>query len=1120
MLLVTLITLTPSAIQAAAFTPGNIVVYRTSSGVALSPAATAAFLDEYTTSGTYVQTITLPTTVASSGNRAMTCAGSSTSEGQINLSTDGAYISCVGYNAAVGTLTVGTSANNGGGSDVNRVIGRVDASGTVDSSTAIAGVSGGAYTGGAIRDSFISGSSIYSVGSVNPFCAYSTFGGSTATTVTGAGNSRCVGVFGGDVYYTTSTTFNKLSGLPTSTATIIQLLGATAGQAPANASDFVMLDVGASGSINTCYIVDGASLKKYSVSGTTLTAKGSATITGSGSTFSGLAAKVTGSSVTFYISSAAKIETITDSSGVGGTFSGTATAITLTGNPVTLGTTAAFRGIAFTPTSTVVIDNTGTPAVGSITTAANDVPVFGFQLTPTSSADFTALKLTTAGTATSSDLNSFRVVYDANANGIFDGGDSVVSGSGLSLANPINFTITGQTGFSGARRYLVIANVAGGATVGHTFTGSIAAPADVTSSISVSGTAAGSQQTIAAAAFDLTMTAVASSESATISSITNDATITTTSQGAQVWQVTFANPAGNAGVANISAISFTQGANNGVTVWSNMIQAAELFIGTTPLAAGTISGTSIAFSGLSLNVPQSGSQTLSLRISLKSTAGALTDNAGLQFALAAADVAVSGNGVVSASINSDQSQNLISVVATKLAFTSVPTYVVTNANFSVTVQAQDANGNRDLDGSPSATLAINTGVGTLGGITTLGITSGSRTYSVFLDTTGIFTLQVSDDSAILTTAISSPLTARIAPTLTEVIMPQYIPGITNGSTNTKRLPFAYCVTISNLTANATYRYDNQCVGVNDTATASGAGNIIFASASGNFVETSNPGLSTTGGYGTFVTDANGTYTGWFVTEPTGNAKFSTNGTQTFMRIVLNDGAGGTSVNTRLTTPDYASVLGFGPDSTSGTAIHGSSSASAKNFVVLYDNVAGTGRPLAATFVEDDGFAENTGGSFASFYSTTVDGIAGAWGTIIPNGNANGVQRIEQRSLAGGGIISSNTDSDGIWPSTANTVNPSGADTTPIVITSSDAPLASAAASTPVVTGIQITGGNVLIDFTALTTDTAGSFSVVGTTDLLNAMAPVSASMSTLSPGVFRATIAVTSTTNAFYRIKH
>ena len=236
------------------------------------------------------QTITLPTTVAGSGNRALTVAGSSTSEGQITASTDGQYISVVGYNAATATLAVAGTTNNGGGSDVNRVVGRVDSSGTVDSTTALIGtVAAPIYSAGNIRDAVITGSSIYTAGSNAPFIGYVPgVGANTDVTVSGSGNSRVLNVFGGDVYYTTQLTFNKLAGLPTSTATVIQLLGATAGNAPTGASGFYCFDVGNVGSIDTCYIVDGASLKKYSVSGSTLTPHGTATITGSASSFSGV----------------------------------------------------------------------------------------------------------------------------------------------------------------------------------------------------------------------------------------------------------------------------------------------------------------------------------------------------------------------------------------------------------------------------------------------------------------------------------------------------------------------------------------------------------------------------------------------------------------------------------------------------------------------------------------------------------------------------------------------------------------------------------------------------------------------------------------------------------------
>ena len=473
-----------------------------------------------------------------------------------------------------------------------------------------------------------------------------------------------------------------------------------------------------------------------------------------------------------------------------------------------------------------------------------------------------------------------------------------------------------------------------------------------------------------------------------------------------------------------------------------------MFDGSTALASGFIDPTNWFVSGLNVVVPDGGSKTLTLRISLKSTPGALTDNTHFQFALNGSDVTVAGNGVTTAAVNSDQTQNQIAVVATKLAFTLVPTYVVTNSAFTVQVSAEDANGNLDLDNTSSVNISVATGSGILTGGSSLLLTGGNKKWTALsYDTVGLFSLSANDDGGLLTSGTSATIVARIAPTLTDVVMPQYIQG--GLTSNTKRVPFAYRVTLSNLTATATYRYYNAIVIGTDAANSTGAGNCIFATASGSFVRTTSPSLNSAGNYGTFTTDANGSYTGWFVSR-THRQHAPRHGGQLkiFMRIMLNDGNGGTSAQTYLTTTDAATVLAFGTDTTSGTGIYGNSSATDKNFVVLYDNVAGTGRPLAATFAENDGAAENTADSYVQFYSGNVDGVSGAWGTIIPNDNANGVQRIEQRALADGSLVAANTASSGVWPSGANTVNPAGGDATPIVITATDAPLTGAAPTVP------------------------------------------------------------------------
>src|SRR5262245_52295346 len=71
----------------AAFTPGDIVVYRAGDGSASSNAnANPVFLDEYKSDGTLVQSIPMPTVATSTPgvNKALTSTTNATSEGQLN----------------------------------------------------------------------------------------------------------------------------------------------------------------------------------------------------------------------------------------------------------------------------------------------------------------------------------------------------------------------------------------------------------------------------------------------------------------------------------------------------------------------------------------------------------------------------------------------------------------------------------------------------------------------------------------------------------------------------------------------------------------------------------------------------------------------------------------------------------------------------------------------------------------------------------------------------------------------------------------------------------------------------------------------------------------------------
>ncbi len=148
--------------------------------------------------------------------------------------------------------------------------------------------------------------------------------------------------------------------------------------------------------------------------------------------------------------------------------------------------------------STLTI-STPIPATGFIMAGNTNVTVFGFTLTPNACVTnyaLTGASITTAGTAITTDLSNFQLVYDQNNDGIYDGTDMIVSSAPLSLANPLNFIVAGQTGLTGTRNYIVIANVATGAVPGRTFSGSLTNSGLTVTGAAAAGTATGNTQTI------------------------------------------------------------------------------------------------------------------------------------------------------------------------------------------------------------------------------------------------------------------------------------------------------------------------------------------------------------------------------------------------------------------------------------------------------------------------------------------------------------------------------------------------------------------------------------------------------------------------------------------------
>jgi len=359
--------------------------------------------------------------------------------------------------------------------------------------------------------------------------------------------------------------------------------------------------------------------------------------------------------------------------------------------------------------------------------------------------------------------------------------------------------------------------------------------------------------------------------------------------------------------------------------------------------------------------------------------------------------------------------------ATHLAFAGVPTHGQAGTPLATfTVEARRPDNTVDVNFIGSITLSKATGPGNVTGTLVKETVAGVATFNdIIIDEAGTYTLLAV--TATLTDATSPAINILGAPSLTSEIVPQFIQGL-NG-TNNSRVPYAYRVTFNNLIPNATYKFINQVVTSADTPTAGGAGNIIFVTESGDFIRTTSTGFVTPGQFGEFATNTSGSYTGWFVTEPTGNARFAP-GNYVFMRIRLNDGAGGTAVQHFLTTADSIKVINFGNDNDplQGSGVYGRHFSTGKNFAFLYDNVNGSGRPITGTFIESDGTSGGT--TYPAFYQNLVDGIEGAWGAIVPNQLPNGIRRVEVRDKATGSILDGTTTvANGIWPYGSNTNNP-------------------------------------------------------------------------------------------------
>ncbi len=447
------------------FNDGYLSVFKATSSSALSNAGTAIVIEEYLPTGASQSSpnysVTLPSVSSGIGTNDIVVSGTATAAGQISRSENGRYILIPGYHNLIGDAN--TTFNT------TSVVRTLNGSGTMG-----AGISGANYSSGnnnlrgATSDD---GTNFWMTG--NGLGITTTTNGTTITNVSSTStNNRAGFIYNGQLFLTTGGgsqgIYSVGSGKPINSGnTSVRLF------TPAN-TDVYGFSISPDGL--TIYFVGATSgggtagLYRCTNNGTTWTTGTQiASITG----YTGIAVDWSAYSFSTSGANGSKIfisnpTTIVSAPDNGTSTISTTTLRTITGNN-------AFRGLAFSPTKSTFSLGSASPT-SNLVPNTSGIPLAQFKYTANEgNVNLKKLIITNIGsasiaTSTGADIYNFKLIGDANNNGIADAGETnlssgVVSGSSITFSS---ISLSSYVNQGSDLNLLIIADISTSATASNT----------------------------------------------------------------------------------------------------------------------------------------------------------------------------------------------------------------------------------------------------------------------------------------------------------------------------------------------------------------------------------------------------------------------------------------------------------------------------------------------------------------------------------------------------------------------------------------------------------------------------------------------------------------------------